>query len=287
MRQGRSATVRLFRKKTKWRLELDPTPVVPGHDLRGELIATKFTPGSRIGNERAEVCIDAKRPTSSYSTSSNPDTPPASEEHTEIRLIDVHVHFDTDLEGDEARLPFEVQLPIWMPPTIVGNTRLLGTYEAPELRLGFWAKKASFDVAGLPVHETLLEGIDALGCKVRNAKIWDHSRPRDKRKFDYWIECSAPEGVDHDDAKVTGVVVIPWPKSPHKAITDVMVRARKFPKGVFNLATVSGVELGDDASAWAEEVKRRLREQLEQAAVEKDDFVDGTVIVGIVDAWLS
>ncbi|KAA1418846.1 hypothetical protein F0U44_10200 [Nocardioides humilatus] len=286
----------LFSRKPKFRVEVVGEPPRPGERLRGEVVATRLRAGQRITIAYATVAMDGRRQVDP-STWSSSDAPPATEERWEARILQDEVLHDVELVPEEMRIPFEVQLPVWMPPTAIGEVRVLPS-PGPKVTIGPLYGDARFEVAPLPVHYALLDGIAALGCQVRGGKLWERSdfgkgKRRGKRTFDHRIECSPPAELEHSEVKVTAVVVVPTATSRETATTDVLVLARKLGRGAFVLAKVTDIELAADPAGWARAVKEQLQAALAGADISGQASADGgggggsaAIIDAVLQAWL-
>lgn len=71
------------------------------------------------------------------------------------------------------------------------------------------------------------------------------------------------------------------------AKVDLTVFARKFPHGLFPIARVSDVVLGENAQVWATEVKQRLTDELRRAKIPGGGLVDDNLVAGAITALFT
>lgn len=204
-----------------------------------------------------------------------------------MRGVDQKVLTDINLSGDTMRLPFQVRLPIWAPPSMVASSASCHPRHDRKIRLTplDYGGPADFDIQALPVHHALLDATDSLSWKFARGQL------RERSDFESPIELRLtfkPKGsLEFRGVTIADVQIVPTPVGPTKARVTVTVFARKFPLGVFPLASVDDVPLKDDATSWSTAIRKRLAEEMATAKLPDGTTFYTDFISTALDTWLS
>lgn len=273
-----------WRKKTRWALAVtSPGPILPGRYVECELTATKIKPGTRIAIAWAKIQADGREDSDSSQYAG--DGLPSSDSAATLRWWEQEVLSQVDFTGETMTVPLRVRLPFWSPPAMVGDTRILPALSRPSVVLSpTYGDKASFDVEALPVHHTLFAATESLGWTFRKGTLWKGTR---KRPVELRLMFAQHDSFEHADVAIAHAVAVPFAIKPNTAQVAVTIYARKFPHGLFPIASVSDVLLDEDAEAWAVAIRQRLAEEIASASIPGGGVLDEHFISGVISVLLS
>lgn len=266
-----------FKRKTRWQLAQSGA-VKPGYAIEATLTASRIREGTRVGLAWAEVTSNGREDEdTSYHGG---DGLPATDSATTLKWFEEKVLQGVEFTGETMTVPIRVPLPIWAPPSAIGDIQLT----RPQLRLNPLplGGEVTLDVDALPVHHTLIQATGALGWQFVRGQLWARSGKKLPR-FEQRLTFKPGTELQLDKATVTDVCVVPQAISPVAAKVSLTVFARKFPSGRFAIARVEDLMLRDDAEAWAAEVRSKLTAALANAKLPNDSLLDGDII----STWLS
>ncbi|MBJ8338205.1 hypothetical protein JGU71_04845 [Antrihabitans sp. YC3-6] len=274
------------KKRTTRKLEVGTEPAVPGREVSLALVSAKVAPGYRLGDCKAKVVVNGKKDVDNTYHSGEGLT--SSEVSATLDIAEQAVLADADTAGPTADLPFTVRLPIWAPPTAIGDLRFLTYSSRPGVELSplAYGGTARFDIDALPVHHTLRAAVDAMGWTFVRSQLW-HRSGRKGPSVVQVLTFRPGNSVELAGAKVVHVQVVAIATSPNSARVEIGVHARKFPHGLFRIAKVDDVAIGDDSRTWANAVKVRLAEELATAKIPGGGLIDDNAIAGAITTLLG
>ena len=134
--------------------------------------------------------------------------------------------------------------------------------------------------------EVTRAAVDAMGWTFVRSQLW-HRSGRKGPSVVQVLTFRPGNSVELAGAKVVHVEVVAIATSPNSARVEIGVHARKFPHGLFRIAKVDDVAIGDDSRTWANAVKVRLAEELATAKIPGGGLIDDNAIAGAITTLLG